>query len=362
MDNVTMKKSVIENVKNSVRELSAYTLKDYEYDLKMNQNENPYDVPADIKKEILEYALERSWSRYPTFIPFALHDKLAEYSGWRADGILAGNGSNEIIQALMAIFLGPGDKIVLPSPTFTVYGLVARVLEAEVVNVPLNPDMSFDCDALEEAFLGDEKAKVLVICSPNNPTGTLYPLDRLEALLQKTDRAVVVDEAYYEFSKVSAVDMLERYDNLVVLRTFSKAFSFAAMRFGYGLMSPELATEVGKAKLPYNIDFFSEAAAMKLIDNRDRLQAGIDELIEERDRILPLMNVLDGVKAYPSRANFILFETKRPPAEIFDALLADGILVRNVSSYPMLGKALRVSVSTPSDNDRFLASLKKALG
>jgi len=352
--------SVLRRVKPAVRAISAYTLGEYEYEVKINQNENPYDVPRELKREILDFALERSWSRYPPFDPAGLRERLAEYTGWRADGILVGNGSNEIIQALFEVFVEEGDRIVLPSPTFTVYRLVGTVLGADMVEVPLKSDYTFDCDALEGAFL--DGGKVLVLCSPNNPTGTLFPLERLEAVLGKTDCPVVVDEAYFEFSKETAAGLLGRYDNLVILRTFSKAFSLAGLRVGYGLMDPVLAGEVAKAKLPYNLDFFSMAAAEKLLERRDVLAPVIDEIVRERDLMISAMNEIEGVRAYPSRANFILFETPYEPRDVFRRLLGDGLLVRDVSSYPMLGRALRVSVSTPDDNRRFLESLRMAMG
>jgi len=351
--------SVLEHVKPAVRAISAYTLKEYEYEVKINQNENPNDVPAGLKREILDFALERSWSRYPPFEPDGLKKQLADYTGWRPDGVLVGNGSNEIIQALAAVFLAPGGRLILPAPTFTVYRLVGTVQGADVVQVPLKSDYTFDCDALEREFL--DNGDMIILCSPNNPTGVLYPRDGLVSILDKTNRPVVVDEAYYEFSRETAVDLLESYDNLIVLRTFSKAFSLAGLRVGYGLMAPELAREVSKAKLPYNIDFFSMAAAEKLLDNRSELADTVDEIIRERNAMIPEMNGIEGVTAYPSRANFILFETPFDPKAVFTTFLGDGLLVRDVSSYPMLGKALRVSVSTPDDNRRFLSSLARVM-
>ncbi len=356
---MTNRKTVLEHVKPAVRNIAAYTLREYDYDIKINQNENPHDVPEDIKRDILDFALERSWSRYPPFDPAGLRRRLAEYAGWTADGVVAGNGSNEIIQALMEIFLGDGDVLVLPSPTFTVYRLVATVLGARVREVPLNSDYTFDCGALEKSFL--DGGAMIVLCSPNNPTGAMYPHADIERLLAMTDRPVVVDEAYFEFSRETAADLLAGHDNLVVLRTFSKAFALAGLRLGYGLMSPELAREVNKARLPYNINFFTIAAAEKLLENRARLVPVLDGIIDERDRMFEAMNGIDGVRAHPSRANFILFETELPPKRVFEGVLDDGILIRDVSSYPMLDRALRVSVSVRGENDRFLESLRRVM-
>lgn len=351
--------SILDKVKPAVKAISAYTLREYDYDLKMNQNENPDDVPAALKEKVLDFARDRSWSRYPPFIPMELRERLAEYAGWRADGVLVGNGSNEIIQALMTVFLGQGKRLVIPSPTFTVYRLLATVLGAEVEQVPLKPDYTYDCDALESAFF--DRGDMVVICSPNNPTGALYPPERIAALLEKTDEPVIVDEAYYEFSGVTVKDLLARHDNLVVLRTFSKAFSLAGLRVGYGMMDPSLALEVDKAKLPYNINFFSIAAALMLLENRAELAESVRRIVAEREPMIRAMSAIDGVIAYPSSSNFILFETPYTPKRVFEGVLADGILIRDVSSYPMLEKALRVSVSTADDNRRFLDSLARVI-
>lgn len=354
------RESILKNIKPEVRAISAYKLREYDYEIKVNQNENPYDVPIELKRKILDFALEISWSRYPPFVPDELQMRLSEYTGWNPEGILIGNGSNELIQALLTVFLKASDTLVLPAPTFTVYRLVGTVLGAEVVEVPLNPDYTFDCDALEERFL--DSGDMLIICSPNNPTGALYPLDRLQKLLEKTDKPVIVDEAYFEFSKKTAVGLLEKNDNLVVLRTFSKAFSLAGLRVGYGLMSKELAKEVGKAKLPYNINFFSVAAAITLLENCHILERSVDDIITERDRLIPAMNEIEGVTVFPSHANFILFKTPYDSNIVFEKILGDGVLVRNLSSNPALANTLRVTVSKPSDNKIFLNSLSRVIG
>ena len=353
-------KSILKNVKPEVKAISAYTLREYDYEIKINQNENPYDVPIELKRKILDFALKRSWSRYPPFVPDELQMRLAEYTGWYPEGILVGNGSNELIQALLTVFLSAGDTLVLPAPTFTLYRLIGTVLGAKVVEIPLNPDYTYDCEALEERFL--DSGDMLIICSPNNPTGALYPLERLQKLLEKTEKPIIFDEAYFEFSRETAVGLLENNDNLVVLRTFSKAFSLAGLRVGYGLMSRELAKEVGKAKLPYNINFFSIAAAITLIENLHILERSVNEIIEERDRLIPAMNEIEGVTVFKSHANFILFKTPYDSDIVFEKILGDGVLVRNLSSNPVLANTLRVTVSKPSDNKKFINSLSRVMG
>src|SRR5215831_13770343 len=235
-------------IKPEVRGLTAYTLKHFDADVKLDQNENPYELPADLKREVAERVLRRQWGRYPEFIPSAMINTLAAYTGWGAEGILVGNGSNELIQASLSVTLGPGRRLVVPQPTFTLYKLMATTLQAEIVSILLDNDqLAFDVDKLIEA---SRSADVVVVCSPNNPTGGLLEHDALVALLKNAKGIVLLDEAYHEFSGQTVVPLLSNHPNLVVLRTFSKAMSMAGLRFGYMMAHPEIVREIYKSKLP----------------------------------------------------------------------------------------------------------------
>jgi histidinol-phosphate aminotransferase len=352
-------RSLSDVVKPAVRELSRYTLKHIAAAVKLDQNENGYELPDTLKREIAERVLERPWARYPEFVPVAITKALAKFTGWSEEGILVGNGSNELIQAVLAVTLGPGRTIAIPQPTFTLYKLMSRVLEANVNEVFLNPDdMTFDTDKLATAA---READVLAICSPNNPTGTLLAKDDLAHLLRNTKGWVMLDEAYHEFSGQTVFSLLRDHRNLVVLRTFSKAMSMAGLRFGYMMADPEIVREVHKAKLPYNVNIFTLTAAETVIERRSVLDEAIAKIVAERDRLIAELRTRPRVKVFSSRANFILMKTSRPTRELFDGLYSEGVLVRDVSSYPLLDKAFRVSVGRPEENDRFLAALDKTL-
>jgi histidinol-phosphate aminotransferase len=351
--------SLSDVIKSEVREQSAYTLKHFKADVKLDQNENPYELPESFKRDVVERVLGRPWGRYPEFVPAAITEGLAKFTGWPADGILVGNGSNELIQAALTVTLGPGKIVTIPQPTFTLYKLMSRTLQSQVVEVPLNSDdFTFDVPKLVEAA---RTADVTVICSPNNPTGTLLNRSGLAEILEAAKGFVLLDEAYHEFSEQSALPLLAGHANLIVLRTFSKAMSMAGLRFGYMMAHPDIAREVYKAKLPYNVNIFTLAAA-ELVIERHHLAAGaIQALIQERKRVLAELKRRPNLKAFDSSANFILIRTAQPARALFDALYAQGILVRDVSSYPLLDRALRVSIGRPEENDRFLTALDKAL-
>jgi histidinol-phosphate aminotransferase len=351
----------LRHVKPAVRSLGAYTLAARSAPVKINQNENPYDLPESAKRRVIEQVLARPWCRYPEFDPKELLEKLAAFAGWRPDGILAGNGSNELIEALLLVTVGPGTRVVIPEPTFTLYALVTRILGGEAIRVGLGPELEYD--AVEIGRLRRElAASVTIVCSPNNPTGGVLSLEEVERLCGEGDGLVVVDEAYHEFSGQTAVPLLARHTNLVVLRTFSKAMSLAGARVGYLLASPELVREVNKARLPYNLNFFSQMAATAAIEEWDSLRKIVGGLVEAREDLLYRLYRTPGVKPYPSRANFILFELlEAEPKAVFESVYKRGVLIRDVTSYPRLSRCLRVSVGSPSENEAFLEALRHAL-
>jgi histidinol-phosphate aminotransferase len=347
------------SVKPAVRALSAYTLAAYRAPVKLNQNENPWELPDGVRQAIAQRALAQPWSRYPDFDPRELLEALSRFAGWPATGILAGNGSNELIEALLLVTVGPGVRVAIPEPTFTLYALLTGILGGDLVRVPLDPNLEYD---VEELCAAAAEASVLVVCSPNNPTGGVLTPEEVERLCRASRGLVVIDEAYHEFSGVTVVPLLARHENLVVLRTFSKAMALAGLRLGYLMAAPALVREIDKARLPYNINVFSQTAALVLLEDMSAVRDTVARLVEERARLAEALAALPGVRVYPSQANFLLLELSHAtPAEVFAAAYAEGVLIRNVSSYPRLSRCVRVSVGTPGENQRLIEALRTAL-
>jgi histidinol-phosphate aminotransferase len=350
----------LRKIKPAVRDMTAYTLAPYRAGIKINQNENPFDMPDEIKREVQRRLAGRAWSRYPDFVPSELLNRLASFAGWEPEGTLAGNGSNELIQATLMVAVGAGTRVLIPEPTFTLYRQVVTVLGGEVLSVPLTPELQFDLDAIRERAASG-RADVIILCSPNNPTGCQVSDEDLMLLARDFKGLIVVDEAYHEFSGRTVVPLLGRTPNLIVLRTFSKAMAMAGLRVGYLLAAPELAREVHKATLPYNLNFFSATAAEVACERYDLLKPRIDKIVGERDRMLAALAAIGGVEPVRSAANFFVARTPRAPRKIFEGLLARDILIRDVSRYPMLEEYFRLSVGTPDENDRLLASLEEIM-
>ncbi|HEX8686027.1 MAG TPA: histidinol-phosphate transaminase [Pyrinomonadaceae bacterium] len=352
----------LDRIKPRVRGLKAYTLSPDRASVKINQNENPWDAPEALKRETLRRMSERAWSRYPDFVPASLHEKLAAFAGWTPEGVVAGNGSNELIQATLMVTVGEGRRVLISEPTFALYRQVATVLGGEVVSVPLNAGLQFDVAALRRE-IERTGPDVVILCSPNNPTGCRVEEEDLESLLSASGALVVVDEAYFEFSGRTVAPLLARHDNLAVFRTFSKAMGLAALRVGYLLAAPALAREVSKAVLPYNLNAFSQAAAEVAVEMyEEALRPTVRRIVEERARLYDALDKIEGLAPVASHANFMVVRSEVEPRRVFRALLERDILVRDVSGYPMLADYFRASVGTPEENDRLVAALREIFG
>jgi histidinol-phosphate aminotransferase len=354
--------SISNSIKNSVLALRPYTLLPHRASVKLNQNENPWDAPAEIRQETLKRMKDRPWSRYPDFTPGRLHERLAEFSRWQPNGIIAGNGSNELIQAVLMVTIGEGKRVLITEPTFALYRQITTILGGEVASVPLTRDLQFDVERLLEE-IEEKQPDITIICSPNNPTGCVICDEELVVLLKAARGLIVVDEAYHEFAGHSTVPLLSHHENLVVLRTFSKAMAMAALRVGYLLASPELVREIAKAVLPYNLNALSQTAAEVAIEMFDaKLRPLVEAICAERERLFVELASIPGLVPVQSQANFMVVYSNKEPNQVFAELLESDILIRDVSAYPMLNDYFRVSVGTPEENDLLLKRLREILG
>ena len=349
-------------IKPSVRKQAGYVLAAPPAPRKLNQNESPFDFPLELKRQIVETITSQPWQRYPEFSPTELRASLASYYGWTPEGILTGNGSNELIQATLSVTLGADDTLVAPSPTFSLYRLLTSVNGGRYVPVPLDDTFAFDIDRLVDAARR-EQARVIVLNSPNNPTGSVLADGAVERILTETQAFVVCDEAYQDFGGPTALPLLRQTSRLVVLRTFSKAFGLAGLRFGVALAHPAVAEEIAKGKLPYNVNVVTLAAARMALRHAPMLAERTREVIQTRDRFMAELRLVPGLTVYPSAANFVLFRCRSLPAsDLFRRLLGEyGILVRDLSASAELAECLRVSIGTDEDMDAVLVAIREIL-
>ena len=342
-------------------DLVPYEAKEPTVETNLSANENPLNLPHEVIATIAARLPEFAFNRYPDPMSGTLRTAIAEANGLDAGNILVGNGGDELIFDLMLAWGGPGRKLLNMPPTFAMYGLDARMTGTEVVEVPRNAkDFSID----EKAVLARVKEgdiDIVMIAHPNNPTGNLQPETFLIDLLEATDALVLVYEAYFEFSRHTMRPHMARHRNLVILRTFSKAFSLAGLRVGYLLAHEEVITELAKVRKPYSVDRFSQWVAGMVFRERVVFESQIQELLRQRDVVEHGLGQLPGVHAFGSEANFVLFRVDRASAVWRDLLHSYGVLVRDLSREPGLEDCLRVSIGSAKDNKRFLEAMAELM-
>jgi histidinol-phosphate aminotransferase len=330
-------------------------------DVKLNQNESPFDLPEDLKEELLEGFSQVEFNRYPTEQPDRLRRALAEHDDVPPGSIIVGNGSNEITYTFGLAFLDAGSPVVLPRPMFSLYAKVARLQDADLAQVPPREDLSFDTEGLVEA-VRETEARLTILATPNNPTGQAMTLDEIERVAAASPGVVVVDEAYVEFNtEPSAVELIDEHPNVMVLRTLSKGFGLAGLRLGYLIARPPVVTELMKARLPFMVDRFAEQTALALLQRPALIEERVRRMQVSIAEVTEALKQMDGVDVVPTDANFVIFTPPGPADQVQDQLAERGVLVRNMGGYPELEGYLRVSAGTRAENKAFLTALEETL-
>jgi histidinol-phosphate aminotransferase len=319
--------------------------------IKLDANENPYGCSPKVRQKLAEYPY---YHIYPDSNQTELRESLSQYVGLGTEYLVAGNGSDELIDLLLRILLAPGDEAIINVPTFDMYRFCTEVCRGKVVNVLRRKDFTVDVAAIKAALT--DKTRIIFVTSPNNPSGTIVPEKDILELL-KTGLPVVVDEAYYEFNGQSVAQLVPQYRNLIVLRTFSKWAGIAGLRVGYGIFTPELTDVLIKVKPPYNINLAAQVAVQESIKDSLYLLGTVKKMIEERARLFAKLQKLDFLKPVPSQANFILCEVVRGDAkQIQNDLEKRGILIRYYNT-PLLKNYIRISAGKPEQTDKIIAAL-----
>ncbi len=351
---------ILKFFRESILSLQSYTVPQ-KAPVKLNQNESPFDLPVALKEEIFQELKRYNWNRYPPLRDEELLQLLADYTGWPVEGILTGNGSNELIQILFYAVLSPHERLLVVNPGFAVYPRMAKFTESRLLKIRLKEDFSFDTASIIKALREEKKIKMVILACPNNPTGTVMSLEEIEEILKNTSSLVVIDEAYYEFYGRTAVDLLHRYKNLIVLRTLSKAFSAAGLRSGYLLAHPEVVKVLEKTRLPFSSNIFQLAASRIILRRRNLVKKTIETILKERKKLFVRLAQIDGIEPIPSHTNFILFKSTKLAAEkLFDELKEKGILVRYFPTQE-LKDFLRVTIGREEENATFIKTLNEIL-
>jgi histidinol-phosphate aminotransferase len=339
-----------------LRDVAPYESPQLDVATRLNTNESPYPLPDGFADDLAKTVRDLSLNRYPDREAAALRAGLAEVADHPLEGTWAANGSNEILLQLLQAYGGPGRRVVVFEPTYALYSRLAWVMRSDVVAIRLEPPWRIDARHVAEAWAADPP--VVFVCSPNNPTGNVQPEETIRELVAREPTLVVVDEAYIEFGGDSVAPLVRRHPNLVVVRTFSKAFALAGARIGYCLASPDLVEDLRRVRLPYHLSSLSQAAGLVALAHREDAVRILDAVREQRDRILATLPSM-GAEAFPSSANFVLFRPPKRAREVWRGLLDRGVLVRDFTD--LVPECLRVTAGTREEVDRFLSALEEVL-
>ncbi|HAF44167.1 MAG TPA: histidinol-phosphate transaminase [Gallionellaceae bacterium] len=328
--------------------------------VKLDAMENPHLLPQSLRDEIARLVADAAINRYPDAAAQQLKAAIARVSGLPAGmEVLLGNGSDEIIQLLALAVARPDAVLLSVEPSFVMYRMIATFVGMRYVGVPLDKDFSIDLQAMLETIKREQPALIL-LAYPNNPTGNLFDSYSLKKIIEAAPGLVVVDEAYYAFARDSFIPHLAHYDNLLVMRTFSK-LGMAGLRLGFLAGSAAWLSQLEKLRLPYNVGVLPQLVAAKLLEHHDVLLAQAESIRQERARMLAALNSVVGVRTYSSEANFILFRVAKA-AQIFEGLKQRGVLIKNLDGgHPALADCLRVTVGTKQENAQFLSALQDTI-
>jgi histidinol-phosphate aminotransferase len=328
--------------------------------VRLNTNECPVPLPEPFTEELAAAVVALPLNRYPDGQATELRRALAAHTGHPCEGIWVANGSNEILTELLLAYGGPGRRAVTFEPTYLLHSRLCWLTQTELVQLRIQPPYEIDTPTLDAAVA--TRPNVVFVCSPNNPTGNPQPLTAIEELANKTEGAVIIDEAYIEFGGRSAQPLLAHRPNVVVVRTMSKAFALAGARIGYCLTSPDVVEDLQRVRLPYHVSALAQATGIVALHHAAEAGSLLASIRDQRDRIATALQAIEGVTVFPSVANFVLFtpppDTKSA-TQVWQELLDRGVLIRDLSA--VVPEALRVTAGTEDEVDLFLSALQEVL-
>ena len=349
-------------IRKAVASLAPYHFTRNAQRIKLDQNEAPDDLSAELRTAVLERIADASFNRYPDLHPVALEAALARRHDWPAEGVVVANGSNVLIQALV-ILAGVGRSVVTVRPSFSVYAEQARLLGAELEQVPLGERFSLPADDLMTAMNG--RRGVLFLTDPAAPTGNAHDPAAIARVMNEAHASgrwlTVLDEAYHEYSGVDHAPLVRGLGSAVSLRTFSKAAGVAGARVGYALTHPAVAEQLRKVLLPFSVSIMQVAVALTVLERSHVTESRVARVRAERERVVAAMARLSGMEVFPSVTNFLLFRVD-DPAAVHTALLSRDVVVRRQDHLPGAAGCLRVSIGESDENDAFLEALRAVLG
>jgi len=326
--------------------------------LKLDSNENFFISAEDLNVLLKEVVEELDLRLYDPEGVVELNEALGRYVGVSSECITASSGSEQLIDLIVNLFLEKGDNVISIVPSFFAYEKRVALKEALFLGVPLNGNLSLNIEAILKK--ATPRTRLVFVCSPNNPTGNQFEWSEVEALADEVSSILVLDEAYAEFADYSVASSAVKRRNVIVLRTFSKAFGLAGMRFGYAVAHPDLALALSST-IPYTLSTVTAKFVVKLLSHIDIIKKSIEMAKVERERLIESLRSIKGVKVFDSEANFVTFKPYKNADRVYRGLFERGIIIKNLGNLPIIGCCLRATVGLPHMNEQFLNTLKLIL-
>lgn len=336
--------------RNGLDKLKTYDVEEAAWQVKLDANEMPAAFTGKLSALIADTLNQVQLNRYPQIAATELRQKLARELSLSTGEILVGNGSSELLGAICYAFGGPGRRILYPTPSFSMYSVYASLSDSEPVPFPLSDDFTVSAEKLI-VTAKEAQVSLIILCNPNNPTGTVMPQADIEYIVANANCPAVVDEAYFEFYGETSQNLLSKYSNLIITRTFSKAYGLAAARVGYLMTNSTLAGIVGKVLLPYHVNALSLAVASAVLSHKDEVMEAVRGIVAERERLIKVFTGIGDITVFSSDTNFLLIKTASA-GELAKQLAINGIGVRDFSKYPDLDNCIRITVGTRQENDK----------
>jgi histidinol-phosphate aminotransferase len=343
-----------------LRVVEPYTSAQHDVTVRLNTNESPYPLPEDFAADLAAAIPTLRLHRYPDGQARRLREELASRTGRLPECLWAANGSNEILAQLLSAYGGPGRTAMTFEPTYVLHARLCWLTHTRHVTSSMTPPFVLGSSEVDRA--ASVSPDVIFVCSPNNPTGNAQPVEAIDALAAALPGSlIVVDEAYIEFGGATALPIAATRSNVVIVRTFSKAFSLAGARIGYCIGHPDVVEDLQRVRLPYHLSSLTQAAGLAALRHAREALSILDAVCRERDRLLAALREMPGLEAFPSDANFVLFRPsgRRAARDVWKGLLERGVLIRDLTT--VVPEGLRVTAGTTHEVDAFLTAMREVL-
>lgn len=342
--------------KKSIKDIEPYVVKNEQFNIKLDANESPYKLSEATLEMVINKIKEIPLNRYPDGSGVELRKCFEKYSGVKSNNMIIGNGSDELIQIVYSAFIDNGDKVLLLDPDFSMYSIYAKAAGAIPTYFKLEDDFTL-CTRDFIKFINEEKPKLLVLSNPNNPTGGALSSGEVIKIIKDCNCPIIIDEAYYEFFGSTVIDQINNYENLIVLRTCSKAIGVAGMRLGFLIANEFIIGQINKVKPPFNVNTISQEIGKIVLKCNINIENNVEKIKKTREYVFNELNKFQNIRVYAANSNFVLLESKYSQ-EIYLQLKSKGIIVRDFDG-GRLNNCLRVSIGTKYEMQEFLKCFRE---